>query len=79
MVGRFTPTEPGRYEYAVEAWTDTFASWRHGFELKQKAGQDVSLDALEGAALLAQPSSADEQTTSFVRRQLDAYLQTGKI
>jgi starch synthase (maltosyl-transferring) len=78
-VGRFTPTEPGRYEYAVEAWTDTFASWRHGFELKQKAGQDVSLDALEGAALLAQPISADEQTTSFVRRQLDAYLQTGKI
>jgi len=78
-VGRFTPAEPGRYEYAVEAWTDTFASWKHGFELKSKAEQDVSLDALEGAALLARPISADEQTTAYVRRQLDAYLKTGNI
>jgi starch synthase (maltosyl-transferring) len=78
-VGRFVPTEPGRYEYAVEAWTDTFASWKHGFELKAKAGQDVSLDALEGAALLAQPISADERTSGFIRQQLDAYLQTGKV
>ena len=61
-VGRFAPAEPGRYEYAIEAWTDTFATWKHGFELKAKAGQDVSLDALEGAALLALPINADERT-----------------
>jgi starch synthase (maltosyl-transferring) len=76
---RFAPTEAGRYEYAIEAWTDTFATWRHGFELKAKAGQDVSLDALEGAALLALPINADERTTAFIRQQLDTYLQTGKV
>ncbi|MDQ8727705.1 alpha-1,4-glucan--maltose-1-phosphate maltosyltransferase [Bradyrhizobium sp. LHD-71] len=77
--GRFSPTQPGRYEYAIEAWTDTFATWRHGFELKAKAGQDVHLDALEGAALLALPINADEKTSAFIRRQLDAYLQSGKV
>ena len=75
---RFTPTEPGRYEYAVEAWTDSYATWRHGFELKAKAGQDVTLDAQEGAALLAQPINADERTSAYVRQQLDTYLQSGK-
>ena len=37
--GSFLPEEPGRYVYAIEAWTDEFATWRHGFELKQKAGR----------------------------------------
>src|SRR5947207_7426920 len=50
--GSFVPTEVGRYVYAIEAWTDEFATWKHGFELKQQAGQDISLDALEGATLL---------------------------
>src|ERR1700709_2917768 len=36
--GSFVPEQPGRYVYAIEAWTDEFATWRHGFELKQKAG-----------------------------------------
>jgi starch synthase (maltosyl-transferring) len=78
-VGRFTPAEPGRYEYAIEAWTDIFATWKHGFELKAKAGQDVSLDALEGAALLALPIHADSATLRFVKQQLDSYLKSGQI
>ncbi len=77
-IARFTPAEPGRYEYAIEAWTDTFATWKHGFELKAKAGQDVSLDALEGAALLALPIHADEGTSRFIRQQLDSYLAKRK-
>jgi len=31
-----------RYFYAIEAWTDQFATWRHGFELKRKAGADLT-------------------------------------
>ena len=27
-VGSFAPEAPGRYAYAVEAWTDEFATWR---------------------------------------------------
>ena len=50
--GSFVPDQPGRYVYAIEAWTDEFATWRHGFELKQKAGADLTLDAIEGAGML---------------------------
>ena len=39
--GSFVPDEIGRYVYAIEAWTDEFATWRHGFELKQKAGAEA--------------------------------------
>src|SRR5262245_1396493 len=27
-VGSFLPPQPERYVYAIEAWTDSFASWR---------------------------------------------------
>src|ERR1700675_659377 len=50
--GSFAPAQPGRYVYAIEAWTDEFATWRHGFELKQQAGADLTLDAIEGAGML---------------------------
>jgi starch synthase (maltosyl-transferring) len=42
----------GRYEVTVEAWIDRFASWRHGFARKIEAGQDVTTELLEGAALV---------------------------
>jgi starch synthase (maltosyl-transferring) len=51
-VGGFTPPQPGRYGYAIEAWTDTFATWHRDFLLKRDAGLDVSLEAREGRALL---------------------------
>src|SRR6202011_801325 len=53
--GSFVPDQPGRYVYAIEAWTDEFATWRHRFELKQKAGADIALDAIEGAGMLTKP------------------------
>jgi len=51
--GRFTPLEPGRYVFEIEAWTDRFATWRKEFILKREAGQDVLLEAREGRELLA--------------------------
>lgn len=50
--GAFAPPEPGRYVFAIEAWTDAFGTWRRDFLLKQKAGQSVELEAREGRALL---------------------------
>ena len=44
---------PGRYEYTVEGWIDRFASWRQDLSKKAGAGQDVSLELIEGAALVA--------------------------
>ena len=43
----------GRYEYTIEAWIDRFASWRHDLSKRVAAGQDVTSELLEGAALIA--------------------------
>jgi starch synthase (maltosyl-transferring) len=76
--GTFTPSEIGRYVYAIEAWTDEFATWRHGFDLKLKAGQDVTLDALEGAGIMTKAQSGGEEASAFIVKQCEAYLQTGE-
>jgi starch synthase (maltosyl-transferring) len=47
----FLVTEPGEYEYTVEAWIDRFGSWTAGLIAKADAGQDVSSELLEGAPL----------------------------
>src|ERR1043166_6133757 len=40
----------GLYEYTVEAWTDSFRSWRDEFTKKFDAGvKDLAAEALEGA------------------------------
>jgi starch synthase (maltosyl-transferring) len=50
--GSFRVDSLGRYEYSVEAWIDRFASWQHDLSKKAGAGQNVSLELLEGAALV---------------------------
>ena len=75
--GRFTPDKIGRYVYAIEAWTDEFATWKHGFLLKQQAGQDISLDALEGATLLTRAQHGGKQAAALIVRQCDDYLEKG--
>lgn len=77
--GTFTPTEIGRHLYAIEAWTDEFASWRRNVELKLKAGQDISLEALEGAGLLTRAQARRPEATSVIVRQCEKFLQTGDI
>ena len=69
----FTAEEPGRYVFQIEAWTDRFATWRRAFLLKQDAGQNVSVDALEGRALLAAIGAADQHARSVVDRALAAF------
>ena len=50
----FTPPQPGWYLFAIEAWTDSFATWRKEFRLKQDAGRDVTVEAREGYLLLSE-------------------------
>jgi len=50
----FIVTEPGDYEYTIEAWVDRFASWLAALTAKAEAGQDVASDLLEGAELIQQ-------------------------
>ncbi len=41
----------GLYQYQIVAWVDRFLTWRRNLEKKEAAGQDVSVDVLEGATL----------------------------
>lgn len=75
--GSFVPEAPGRYFYAIEAWTDEFATWRHGFELKQTAGADLTLDAIEGAGMLTKAQAGERAAAAVILRQCEDYLQTG--
>ena len=76
--GSFVPDQPGRYVYAIEAWTDEFATWRHGFALKQKAGADLTLDAIEGAGMLTKAQAGGQAAAAVILRQCEDFLQTGE-
>jgi starch synthase (maltosyl-transferring) len=45
-------TSEGLWSFAVEAWGDPVARWRHDAEIKVPIGQDVELMLTEGALLL---------------------------
>src|SRR4030088_3712042 len=75
--GSFVPDQPGRYVYAIEAWTDEFATWRHGVEQKQKAGADLTLDAIEGAGMLTKAQAGGHAAATVILKQCEDFLQTG--
>ena len=51
--GAFVVDKPGRWEWAVEAWTDLFATWRDELRRKLEAGQhDLASELSEGVLLL---------------------------
>jgi starch synthase (maltosyl-transferring) len=51
--GSFTVPEIGDCEYTVEAWLDTYETWRDEFRSKHEGGEkDLSSEAAEGAHLL---------------------------
>ncbi|MGH9733868.1 MAG: alpha-1,4-glucan--maltose-1-phosphate maltosyltransferase [Candidatus Acidiferrales bacterium] len=51
--GEFAVEQVGRYHYTIEGWIDRFATWRSGIQKKMAAGQDVQVDLLIGAELIA--------------------------
>jgi starch synthase (maltosyl-transferring) len=65
---RFLPEEPGRYRYAIEAWTDLFATWKRDFRLKREAGQNVDLELREGLELLSEFVPRDGAVRDVVAR-----------
>jgi starch synthase (maltosyl-transferring) len=63
----FSPPQPGRYLYAIEAWTDLFGTWRRDFLAKRDAGQNVSLEIEEGRSLEALIKPRDPGHARLVR------------
>ncbi|GAY12362.1 alpha-1,4-glucan--maltose-1-phosphate maltosyltransferase [Pseudonocardia sp. N23] len=55
FVGTVVPDEPGLWTFRVDAWSDPWATWRHGVQAKLAAGQsadELSNDLESGARLL---------------------------
>ena len=63
----FTPTEPGIYQFTIEAWIDRYQTWLHGLQKRQAAGQELSVEALVGAEFLnaAAGRAAGDDATSL--------------
>jgi starch synthase (maltosyl-transferring) len=54
QAGDFLPTEIGRHEVVIEAWTARFATWRRDLRVRLGAGDDLEPELLEGANLIEQ-------------------------
>lgn len=76
--GRFTPPQPGWYLFAIEAWTDQYATWHKEFLLKQAAGQNVDVEAREGHELLTQLMPADTYARGIVEAAAHLFATTGQ-
>ncbi|KJC60994.1 alpha-1,4-glucan:maltose-1-phosphate maltosyltransferase [Bradyrhizobium sp. LTSPM299] len=74
----FVPDQPGRYVFAIEAWTDEFASWRQRFEQQQTTGSDLTLDAIEGAGMLTKAHAGGPADAAVIIKQCELYLATGE-
>src|SRR5579885_11632 len=60
--GRFRVDRPGRWQYAVAAWTDRIATWQDELRRKVEARQeDLSSELAEGALLLGRDSLTVEE------------------
>ncbi len=55
--GQFTVDTLGRYRYTVIGWMDRFATWEHQLHKRVEAGQDVAVDLLIGAELVAEAAA----------------------
>jgi len=66
------PTE-GTWEYVIEAWGDTFFSWREEFRKKYDAGlRALESETLEGAALIAAAATRANDTDTRILADLSA-------
>lgn len=68
-------TALGTWQFTIEAWVDHYGSWRHDTEKKVEAGQDVSLEALEGQVLLAEAEQRAEAEAPEDAAQVRGILQ----
>ncbi len=68
-------TQVGRYQISVEAWTDTFATWRSELEKKFAAAQDIHTELLDGALLLERTAAAIDAAGARSLRRLAGLLR----
>ena len=74
----FITPEIGRYFYTVQAWIDSFGSWRRDLEKKLAARQLEPLDFLIGAQLVEEASRRSSGVDATKLREAAAALRTVK-
>lgn len=77
--GSFTPPAPGTYLYAIEAWTDQFATWRKEFAIRRDAGQDLALALREGLELVSQLKPRDRKARTLVDDYTRRFAAEGNL
>ena len=65
--GSFVVAKLGRYHYTVLAWVDQFKSWQQDLAKKFQAGQEVSIELLEGAQLI---TAASQRAPKSARQKM---------
>jgi starch synthase (maltosyl-transferring) len=72
--GRFTVEAIGAARYTIEAWIDHLGSWRRDLEKKVNAGLDVSVELLQGAALIRECADRADGSDARQLREWGAAL-----
>lgn len=70
--GEFQVMELGRYVYLLQAWVDRFQTWQRDLAKRVEAGQDVSLEFLIGAGIIADSARRAPKNDA---RQLQEWAQ----
>jgi starch synthase (maltosyl-transferring) len=63
-IAHFEVDAVGWHEYKVVAWIDRFLTWRRDLKIKAAAGQDVSVELLEGSFLIRDSAARANDTDS---------------
>ena len=69
----FIVADLGWHEFHIVAWIDRFLTWRHDLRLKAAAGQDVSVELLEGSMLVRETAArATDRDAVLLLERADA-------
>jgi starch synthase (maltosyl-transferring) len=71
--------EGGTWEATIEAWIDSFATWRRGVAKKLEAGQPVSVEMREGAQLVASAAERARGTDAKLLREAAAQATDASV
>ena len=70
---RFDVDTVGWHEYQVIGWVDRFLTWRRDLKIKLAAGQDVSVELVEGSRIVGQAAAgADPRRRRWLLQQAGA-------
>ncbi|MBI5915479.1 MAG: DUF3416 domain-containing protein [Bacteroidetes bacterium] len=70
--GTFKVDSEGFYQYKIEAWVDHLATWYHGFQWKNNAGQHLANDLLMGSHWLKETA---KQTDKDLAKKLSQWAK----